>query len=818
MRNAYHIIIKGNILKTKNNEFSVTKQDEKNTNPILHINKFNIGMMIHEKYEIKREISRGGMGIVYEAYDHSSNRQVAIKIILANKIDTIQLKRFQKEIEASSCLSHPNVIKIYDAGTYNNNPYIVMEYIDGVNIAQYVEQQNDTETGKERDWKLCAKLIYETALGLEYIHKQNMFHRDIKPTNIIVRSDGSPVIIDLGLVKFNKERSYNLTRSRDIIGTCQYMPIEQVQGKRGEIDARSDVYSLGLVLYELLTGQKAYSGKNMTDVFNKIASYYPPLPREINPRIPEILEEITIHATEKQKERRYSTAQEFADALQQYLTNTNAKATKKYANYKKRLLLQRNKNKMIVACIVLFVTIPFIIMTIARYNREQEKPQYNKIDKKQDSLNIKNNIESQYKLGLMYEQGIKVKQDLKKACEWYEKAANQGDINAQCKLADIYYKGQGIKRDFAKAFEWYEKLAKQGNTEAQYRLGWMYQRGEGVQQSYPKAFFWYEKAIEKNYAPAQRELGYLYYNYQGIYKGIKQDWEKAIYFFEKAGNQGDPAAQFGLGVMYLNGERVKKNYSKSIEWFGKAACQKNETDPYLLGYVSNSQFHLGHVYKYKVSSKENLQKAFFLFEKVANQGDARGQNEIASMYLNGSVVKQDYEKAVYWYEKSAKQGNQYSQTAQYYLGILYSKGKGVKQDYEKAVYWYEKSAKQGNEYAQYNLACLYNNGDGVKQDLQKAKEWYEKAANQGNAEAQLNLGALYYYGQGIEQDYKKAFILFEQSANKGYKIAQFDLATMYYEGKGVKRDIEKAKYWYEKAAKQGYANAKIKLNEILKNQ
>ena len=124
---------------------STITQKNQNMSKILHLSQFEIGTMLDERYEIKREISRGGMGIVYEAYDNVSNRQVAIKIILANKIDTLQLKRFEKEIDACARLSHPNVIKIYDAGTYENNPYIVMEYIDGVNICEYVAQHDEAK-------------------------------------------------------------------------------------------------------------------------------------------------------------------------------------------------------------------------------------------------------------------------------------------------------------------------------------------------------------------------------------------------------------------------------------------------------------------------------------------------------------------------------------------------------------------------------------------------------------------------------------------------------------------------------------------------
>ena len=853
--------------QTESTQSNSSNYGNKSNSKIFNIAKFENGTKIDGKYEIKREISRGGMGIVYEAYDNASNRQVAIKIILANKIDTLQLRRFEKEIEACARLSHPNVIKIYDAGTYENNPYIVMEYIDGVNICEYVAQHDEAQKNKhaklekrnKRDWKLCARLIYETALGLEYIHKQRMFHRDIKPSNIIVRSNGSPVIIDLGLVKFNQERSYNLTRSRDILGTCQYMPIEQAQGKRGEIDARTDVYSLGLVLYELLTEQQAYTGKNMIDVFNKIVSYYPPMPREINPQIPEILEEITIHATEKQKEKRYATAQEFADALKQYLNNTNAQATSQYAYYKKRLWLQRNKNKMLVCCIALLLIGIIAISMLQKQKVSFVKNDVSPKSQNQEKISIQNDAERQYKLGLMYEKGTEVKKDDTKAFEWYQKAAMQGHIEAQKKLAAMYYIGAGVKKNLKKSFEWFEKLALQGDSIAQQNLAIMYENGEGVKQDLKKAFYWYEKLASQGNATVQETLGWKYYT-------IMNDIEKAIYWSKKAAEQDNIKAKYNLGQIYFN----EKNYIEAHKWYEQAANEYYAVAQYMLGIMytdglgikqdldkanfwfkkaygqynkkaeqgdSISQFRLAQMYQYGQGVQQDLEKARYWYEKAAKQGnsnaqlaldninlssfqylyeratkqgDANAQFRLAQMYENGQDVQQDSEKARYWYEKAANQGNS---NAQYHLGYSYY----IQKDYKTAFYWLEKSANQNNADAQDWLGVLYKEGQGVPQDLKKMREWYEKAANQGHAQAQYHLGVVYQWGLGVEKNIKKGFEYFQKGANGGHEIAQHNVGAFYYERKAGKQDLAKAFYWFEKAANQGFDESQFLLGAMYEN-
>ena len=792
-----------------------TRQNERNMNKMLHISSFNIGMILEGKYEIKREISRGGMGIVYEAYDNFTNRQVAIKIILGNKIDTLQLKRFQKEIEACARLSHPNVIKIYDAGTYENNPYIVMEYIDGVNIGQYIMQQDkafgqEDDTAQKRDWKLCAKLIYETALGLEYIHKQKMFHRDIKPTNIIVRSDGSPVIIDLGLVKFNQERSYNLTRSRDIIGTCQYMPMEQVQGKHGKVDARSDVYSLGLVLYELLTEQRAYTGKNATEVFNKIATYYPPLPREINAQIPEVLEEITMHAIEKQKERRYATAQEFADALKQYLDGTTTQTTTQYAYYKKRLWLQRHKSKIVASCIAVLLSGVIIISMLGIKKDSVTKDNVSKSSQNQE--NRQNDAEAQYQLGLMYEQGKNVKKDYKKAIEYYEKAGNLGHTEAQYSLGIMYFSGRGkeVHKDYKKAFVWLEKAGNQGHVQAQKQLGDIYYYGNGLKQDYSKACEWYEKAAIQGHAEAQNQLGIMYFHAQGV----KQDYKKSFEWFKISSEQKYAGAQLNAGLMYYNGHGVQQDKKKAIDLLERSAQQGN----------SGAQFYLGGMYLDGREVKQDIAKAIYLLEKSANQGNADSQGKLGLMYKDGQGVTKDEEKAIYWLEKAAKQDNSH---AQHNLALIYWDGmsSAKAKDFVKARYWFEKSANHGAAAAQYLLACMYQKGLGIGKDEKKAAYWYEKCIEQEHNGVQhyhwyakLYLGLMYYNGQGVKKDIKKAIDLIERSAKQNYKPAQFELANIYYNGKEIKQDLEKAKYWYEQAAKQGHNGAKAKLNEILKKK
>ena len=247
-----------------------------------------------------------------------------------------------------------------------------------------------------------------------------------------------------------------------------------------------------------------------------------------------------------------------------------------------------------------------------------------------------------------------------------------------------------------------------------------------------------------------------------------------------------------LGDMYYSGRGVTKNYQKAFYWFEKSAEQES----------AGAQHRLGEMYFKGQGVEKNYNKAFHWFKKSAQQGNVSAQNRLGGMYYSGQGVKKSYKKAFHWCEKSAQQGNT---DAQLILGMMYANGKGVKRDYQKAIYWYTPLFKAEGLPVCWSLGLDSN----MEINYKKIKYWCEKFSKKGDAKAQVFLGSMYSDDEddGIKKDYKKALYWYEMAAEQGDKDAQYEMGQMYLAGKGVQQNYKSAFKWFKKAGSQGYTEA-----------
>ncbi|MBZ9686748.1 Stk1 family PASTA domain-containing Ser/Thr kinase [Clostridium estertheticum] len=275
-----------------------------------------IGTLLLNRYELLEKIGEGGMGTVYKAKCHLLNRFVTVKILkaeLSNDEDFVA--RFKREATSVARLSHPNIVNVHDVGAEKQINFIVMEYIDGKTLKQIIKENGRLDSQKTLD------IVFQVAKALECAHKNNIIHRDIKPDNIMIMEDNMVKVMDFGIAKVADSRT--VTNSQNVMGTVRYFSPEQAKGNF--VDCRTDIYSLGIVMYEMVTGQVPYNAESSISIAMMHIQGPVIPPKEIFTDIPENINQIILKSMQKEPIKRYQTAREMADIL---------KTIKEYPNFK----------------------------------------------------------------------------------------------------------------------------------------------------------------------------------------------------------------------------------------------------------------------------------------------------------------------------------------------------------------------------------------------------------------------------------------------------------------------------------------------------
>jgi serine/threonine protein kinase/WD40 repeat protein len=269
-------------------------------------------------YEVMEEIARGGMGVVYKARQISLNRVVAVKMILTGRLaKAADLQRFRAEAEMAARLQHPNIVAIHEVGEFEGQPFFMMDYVEGRSLA-------DLSHNEPLPAKLAAAYLRTIAEAVQYAHSKGVLHRDLKPSNILIDQNDQPRITDFGLAKRLDESALStphspLTVTGQVLGSPNFMPPEQATGDRAAVGTASDVYSLGAILYQLLTGRPPFMAETLTQTLRLATEAEPAAPRLLNPAASPDLETVCLKCLQKDPRRRFSSAQELADELGRFL-------------------------------------------------------------------------------------------------------------------------------------------------------------------------------------------------------------------------------------------------------------------------------------------------------------------------------------------------------------------------------------------------------------------------------------------------------------------------------------------------------------------
>lgn len=279
------------------------------------------GKKLDGRYEIHELIGVGGMAYVYRCTDTIDDREVAVKILKDEFLNNDEfIRRFKNESKAIAMLSHPNIVKVYDVSFGDMIQYIVMEYIDGITLKEYIGQQGVL------DWREALHLTTQILKALQHAHNKGVVHRDIKPHNIMLLQDGTIKVTDFGIARLTDTQTKTMTEQA--IGSVHYIAPEQARGSK--TDGKSDIYSVGVMLYEMITGKLPFDADSAVSVALMQLQSTPVMPRKINPGIPVGLEQITMHAMQKNPENRYPSAMDMLGDLERFRLNPNVHFDYKY--------------------------------------------------------------------------------------------------------------------------------------------------------------------------------------------------------------------------------------------------------------------------------------------------------------------------------------------------------------------------------------------------------------------------------------------------------------------------------------------------------
>ena len=747
------------------------------------------------RFLLLSELGRGGMGVVHRAWDARLGRVVALKTILPDRsagADAIQ--RFRREAEALGRVQHESIVAIHETGETAGRLYLVMDFVPGETLERRLGPGE-----RQLPPRKALEILRDVARAVHHAHGKGVVHRDLKPQNVLVDASDRPHVLDFGLARLADAKT-RLTRTNAVVGTPAYMPPEQAETSAVPVDARSDVYSLGAILYHVLTGRPPFQGASDLMLITAVLTKQPLPPSKVNASVPTDLEAVCLRCLEKAPARRYSSAEAFALEIERHLRGEGAKGAPRRPGRVLGLAALVALAGLAAALAPRWIQTPLAVrIEEPKEGLETTDDQVHVVvatsgassaevalapgpDERVTALSLDGHGRAEASVRLPDRDGafelevrahdgrgaversrVAVKRRAMTTAELVRSrrnAAAAGDPAAMVELAHMCREGRAVGKDLAEAVRWYRKAAEAGSARGMTSLGFMLEVGEGVAKDEVEAALWYRKGADAGDAAGMTRLGGML----ARGRGVAQDEEEAVRWLRKAADAGDPPGMRGLADMLAAGRGATKDELEAVRWFRKAAEAGDPEAMDSLGIM---------LVQGRGVARDEAESAAW-FRKAAEAGFAPSMTRFGAMLEHGQGVARDVALAARWYRKAAEAGDAHGMTS---LGVMLAEGLGVEKNEKEGVRWFRQAATKRDVRAMVKLGDKLSAGWGAEQDNVEAVRWYREAAEAGDAEGMVSLGAMLEEGSGGERSMDEAMRWFRRAAALGNEKALAALRT-----------------------------------------
>jgi eukaryotic-like serine/threonine-protein kinase len=755
-------------------------------------------------YLVLEEVARGGQGVLLKAKHVERDLIVALKLLLEHDPDA--RARFTEEARTLAHLRHPSLLRVIDLGELPNGfAFMAIEFVSGQTLQGWVRSAGPPPLER------LIEVLESLAESLHYCHEAGVVHRDVKPQNVMLDSEGRVRLVDFGLVKRDRLRlawstqdRQTLTQQGEVLGTPAYMPPEQISAEVGEVDRRSDVYALGGVLYYLLTGSAPFGGSSAIQVLFKVVEEPPANPKLLAPEAPAHLVELCLRSLSKSPAERPQSAAEFAQGLRPQATGSSRTAF------------------VASGALLLVLALGVGALLAARASTPLEAEQSSRVSPRPSSSQTPTSPEPGQ---AAYEQGEALREtDPKAALSHYLRGASLGHARSMWRSARGIQRGSSGAPDAERALGWYRKAAEAGVPEAMTDLGIFYAN----RKDYVAAMEWSRRAVEVGSARAARRVGALYAG--GL--GVAPDHAEAARWWRRAIEGGDVQACLELGHAYRSGVGVQSNEQEARRLYIRAAKGGNAEANFLCGSFSQREgkFELAVSYYEGAAKKDNLSALIALASlHSTGRGIERSTRSAERLLLRAQPLaktEEDRDRVLAHLdmlrsdEAALKAHRAKAEAGQVESMRVVARVHAHRCEGDEAQRWYLRAIERGDALAMAELARLAQKGvGGVAKDPARALELYRRAAKAGEGSAMLALSDAWRLGQlGLDKNQARALEWLDRGRLAGDAPCTYALAQAHLRGFGVAQDNPKGMRLLRAAIDLGSSGAMNELGVQLRRQ